>query len=150
VLRFLLTLAPYKELEFFFTVTVPPEPPVRLDEGKGTVRLDGSSGQQGSFGLQRNSSKVHENNIDAIVRLEAEQEERVLSTDRLSEAVGRFAGTNVFIVVQIAWVAVWLFVNKGIFVLISPFDPFRFPLLSMVLALEVVLLTAFVLIRQNG
>jgi uncharacterized membrane protein len=95
------------------------------------------------------NSKVHETNIDAVVRLEAEQEERVSRTDRLSEAIGRFAGTNVFVLVQIAWVTAYVAINTGLLASIPAFDPFPFPLLAVVLGLEAVLLTAFVLIRQN-
>jgi uncharacterized membrane protein len=97
----------------------------------------------------RQTSKVHEANIDTIVRLEAEQEEHLSHTDRLSEAIGEFAGTNVFVVVQIVWVMAWILINSGLFKSISTYDPFPFPLLSMILALEAVLLSAFVLIRQN-
>ena len=97
----------------------------------------------------RQTAKVHEANIDTIVRLEAEQEERVSHTDRLSEAIGKFAGTNFFVLVQIAWVAAYILINTGVLAFIPAFDPFPFPLLATILALEAVLLTAFVLIRQN-
>jgi uncharacterized membrane protein len=43
----------------------------------------------------------------------------------------------------------WIAVNLGSLDFIPPFDPFPFPLLSVVLSGEAVLLTAFVLIRQN-
>jgi uncharacterized membrane protein len=46
------------------------------------------------------TSKLHEANIDTIVRLEAKQEDRLSQTDRLSESIGQFAGTNAFVVVQ--------------------------------------------------
>ena len=97
----------------------------------------------------QHTSKVHEANIDAIIRLEAEQEERVSHTDRLSEAIGQFAGTTTFVVLQIVWVSVWISMNGGLLESMPKFDPFPFPLLSMILALEAVLLTGFVLIRQN-
>jgi uncharacterized membrane protein len=95
------------------------------------------------------NSKLHETNIDTIVRLEAEQEERVSRTDRLSEAIGKFAGTNVFVLFQIAWVTAYIMINTGWPAPIFVFDPFPFPLLAVILGLEAVLLTAFVLIRQN-
>ncbi|MET0483434.1 MAG: DUF1003 domain-containing protein [Aestuariivirgaceae bacterium] len=97
----------------------------------------------------QHTSKVHEANIDAIIRLEAEQEERVSHTDRLSEAIGQFAGTTTFVVLQIVWVSVWISMNSSLLESMPKFDPFPFPLLSMILALEAVLLTGFVLIRQN-
>jgi uncharacterized membrane protein len=78
-----------------------------------------------------------------------EQENRVSRTARLSEAIGRFAGTNAFVGLQLVSVTAWIAINLGWLHSISIFDPFPFPLLSMVLALEAVLLSAFVLIRQN-
>jgi uncharacterized membrane protein len=66
-----------------------------------------------------------------------------------SRTVGRFAGTNSFVGLQIACVVVWIVVNTRSVIGLTPFDPFPFPLLGMVLALEAVLLTSFVLIRQN-
>jgi len=95
------------------------------------------------------TSKVHETNIDTIVRLEAEQEERLSRTNRLFEAIGEFAGTTAFVAIQLVWVSDCILINAGLFSPFLPFDSFPFPLLSMILALEAVLLTGVVLIRQN-
>lgn len=95
-------------------------------------------------------SKVHETNIGTVLRLEAEQDRRVPPSNRLSEAIGRFAGTNAFVALQTSCVAAWMAVNTGSLRGLPVFDPYPFPLLALVLALEAVLLTSFVLIRQNG
>ena len=97
----------------------------------------------------RPTSKVHETNIDTVVRLEAEEEKRLSGTDRIFEAIGEFVGTATFVAVQLVWVSGWILINSGLFSSFSPFDLFPFPFLSMILALEAVLLTGFVLIRQN-
>jgi uncharacterized membrane protein len=52
-------------------------------------------------------------------------------------------------VVQLLAFAGWVIVNAGKIPQIPPFDPFPYPLLSSVISLEAVLLTAFVLIKQN-
>jgi uncharacterized membrane protein len=93
--------------------------------------------------------KAHETNIEKVVQLEAEQEKQVELPNRISETIGRFAGTNAFVVLQIACVLVWILVNSGSVPGLTPFDPFPFVLLGVLLALEAVLLTSFVLIRQN-
>ena len=98
---------------------------------------------------KRQTSKVHETNIDTIVRLESEQEERLSRTDQLSEAIGEFAGTTTFVAIQLVWASGWILINSRLFSFFPSFDPFPFPLLSMIMALEAVLLTGFVLIRQN-
>jgi uncharacterized membrane protein len=93
------------------------------------------------------TAKAHETNIERVVQLEAEQERKVPAANRLSEAIGGFAGTTGFVLVQIVFVGLWLALNSG--VMIVPFDPYPYVFLGVVLALEAVLLTSFVLIRQN-
>ncbi len=93
--------------------------------------------------------KAHETNIEKVVQLEAEQEKQVELPNRISETIGRFAGTNAFVALQIACVVLWILINSGSVPGLAPFDPFPFVLLGMLLALEAVLLTSFVLIRQN-
>lgn len=67
----------------------------------------------------------------------------------VTDAIGGFAGTISFVVLQLAVCGGWVLVNAGVVPELSPFDPFPFPLLSAVTSLEAVLLTAFVLIKQN-
>ena len=93
------------------------------------------------------TAKAHETNVEKVVQLEAEQEKHVAPANRLSEAIARFAGTNAFVLVQLVCVGLWIAINIG--VIVDPFDPYPFALLGMLLALEAVLLTSFVLIRQN-
>jgi len=86
------------------------------------------------------------NNIAAILKLEEEEERELSSLHRASHKVGWFVGTIYFVTTQVALVVVWVSWN----IFYQPvFDPYPFPLLSTVLALEAVLLTSFVLIRQN-
>jgi uncharacterized membrane protein len=92
------------------------------------------------------TTKAHETNIEKVVRLEAEQEMRVPPSNRLSEAIAKFAGTNLFVLVHIVFVGGWIILNS---VLSEPFDPYPFVFLGVLLALEAVLLASFVLIRQN-
>jgi uncharacterized membrane protein len=99
--------------------------------------------------LQFPASKAHATNIDTVVRLEAEQEKHIPHTNRFSEAIARFAGTNIFIVTEMVGVALWIAINTGALRSVPVFDPYPFGLLAVVLGLEAVLLTAFVLIRQN-
>ena len=98
---------------------------------------------------ESNTTQAQAINIETVVRLEAEDEERISHADRLSEAVGGFAGTNWFILLQLAVVAIWLAVNTGALSLVPAYDPYPFSFLATIMSLEGVLLTAFVLIRQN-
>jgi uncharacterized membrane protein len=87
-------------------------------------------------------------NIEAILKLEKEDERQLSSFHRLSHGIGGFVGTIYFLALQCFAVLAWLGANARIFGN-APFDPYPFPLLSTVLGLEAVLLTSFVLIRQN-
>lgn len=87
-------------------------------------------------------------NIEAILKLEKEDERELSSFHRLSHGVGGFVGTIYFVVLQCFAVVAWIGANIHIFGN-APFDPYPFPLLATLLALEAVFLTSFVLIRQN-
>jgi len=85
-------------------------------------------------------------NIESVLRLEKEDERELSFARRWSHRIGEFVGTIYFVLLQIlvtlAWITLNLHSDKS-------FDPYPFPLLSSTLALEAVLLTSFVLIRQN-
>ena len=85
-------------------------------------------------------------NIEAILKLEEDDERRLPHLHRVSHKVGWFVGTTYFVIIQAAFVVLWLVWDVSAS---QPFDPFPFPLLSAVLAFEAVFLTSFVLIRQN-
>ena len=86
-------------------------------------------------------------NIEAILKLEADDKLQLSPLHRISHHVGWFVGTIYFVMTQAAFVLGWLLWNSwGT----PSFDPYPFALLSGILGLEVVFLTSFVLIRQNA
>lgn len=54
----------------------------------------------------------------------------------------------VFVYIHLAWFGFWILANAGWFG-IPKFDPFPYGLLTMVVSLEAIFLSAFVLISQN-
>ncbi len=93
-------------------------------------------------------SKVIERNIRTIInlRLKAANERSV--QDRIADAITSFSGHMVFAYVHIVWFGVWILLNTGR-VGVRPFDPFPYGLLTMVVSLEAIFLSTFVLISQN-
>jgi uncharacterized membrane protein len=91
-----------------------------------------------------------EKNIESILKLEKDDERELTAFHRVSHAVGWFVGTIYFVLVQCVFVLLWIGLNTRLIGSGHAFDPHPFPLLSTVLALEAVLLTSFVLIRQNA
>jgi len=95
------------------------------------------------------TSRVAQQNIQTIARLEeAALHERTL-TDRISDAVTRFAGSGAFVLFHVLWFTLWLFANTGRVPDVQPFDPFPFTFLTMIVSLEAIFLSIFVLISQN-
>jgi uncharacterized membrane protein len=86
-------------------------------------------------------------NIESIIKLEEEDERQRSSLHKVSHKIGWFVGTIYFVIAQAALVVFWVLWNAYA---ATRFDPYPFPLLSAILALEAVLLTSFVLIRQNA
>jgi uncharacterized membrane protein len=86
-------------------------------------------------------------NIESILEIERKDEKKLLLHHRALHAVGQFVGTPYFFIVQSLGVGLWICINLG--GSNWKFDEYPFPLLALILALEAVLLTSCVLIRQN-
>jgi uncharacterized membrane protein len=85
-------------------------------------------------------------NIEAILKLEEDDERALSPLHRIFHKVGWLVGTVFFVVFQAVFVLFWLTWNFQA----KSFDQYPFPLLSAILSLEAVFLTSFVLIRQNS
>jgi uncharacterized membrane protein len=93
-------------------------------------------------------SRQAQSHIDSIVRQEEEALERRSGAERLADAVGAFAGSPIFVVLHLLVVTAWLVVNSGR-TSARPFDPYPFQLLGVIVAVEAVILSSFILMRQN-
>ena len=98
----------------------------------------------------RSSRQATEKNIESILKLEKDDERELSAFHRVSHAVGWFVGTIYFVLFQCVFVLLWIALNTRLLSSGPAFDSYPFPLLSTVLAMEAVLLTSFVLIRQNA
>lgn len=87
--------------------------------------------------------------IESIVKQEEEALERRSASERLADTVGIFAGSLPFVVLHLVVVAMWLLVNSGLIASARPFDPWPFSLLGVIVAVEAVILSSFILMRQN-
>ena len=68
--------------------------------------------------------------------------------DRIAAAITRWAASAIALVAHAVWFSGWLFLNSSLSP-IQPFDPFPYSLLTMIVSLEAIFLTLFVLITQN-
>jgi len=68
---------------------------------------------------------------------------------RLADWMSDAFGSNAFLLINAICFAAWSAWNAGVIPGLEPFDPFPFGLLTMIVSLEAILLSIFVLIAQN-
>jgi uncharacterized membrane protein len=69
--------------------------------------------------------------------------------DRLSDGITSFAGNIRFVYFHAVWFSLWIAANLGLLGAAYMFDLFPFGLLTMVVSLEAIFLSTFVMISQN-
>jgi len=69
--------------------------------------------------------------------------------DRIADRVTSFAGSLNFVYIHAAWFAVWIVLNVGALGAALAFDRFPFGLLTMIVSLEAIFLSTFVMVSQN-
>jgi uncharacterized membrane protein len=68
--------------------------------------------------------------------------------ERAADALTRAAASTPFLVFHVVWFAGWILANTGALG-IRPFDPFPFGLLTLIVSLEAIFLSIFVLMAQS-
>jgi uncharacterized membrane protein len=90
------------------------------------------------------------NGLDVRLRHEQMVLARMRGTqDRIADAITAFSGTMQFLYIHAAWFAVWITFNEGLFGRSAVWDPYPFGLLTMIVSLEAIFLSTFVMISQN-
>lgn len=89
-----------------------------------------------------------ERNIKAVREIRRQLEARKSRQDRIADGITAFSGNLSFVYFHVIWFAVWVCWNTGVFG-IPAFDPFPFGLLTMIVSLEAIFLSTFVLVSQN-
>jgi CRP/FNR family cyclic AMP-dependent transcriptional regulator len=81
-----------------------------------------------------------------------EIEERMTVGERIADVIAAFSGSIVFLVLNACWFGGWLLCNTPWTTWWSEhavFDPYPFGLLTMIVSLEAIFLSIFVLVSQN-
>ena len=91
--------------------------------------------------------ELTEQNISAVIEMERAAKSQRSRADRVADFISGFCGTMAYVTFHAVWFTVWILWNT---VLSShPFDPFPFPFLTLVVSLEAIFLTTFILISGN-
>lgn len=94
-------------------------------------------------------SSASARNIRAICDLEKSALEKRSLGERWADKVAGTASKVWFAVGHFFWFSGWVVLNSGVLTGITPFDPFPFPLLTLVTSLEAIFLSLFILTSQN-
>jgi len=71
---------------------------------------------------------------------------RTTTSQRVADAITKFSGSMSFVVLHVIWFGLWIGYNV---IVPNGFDPFPFGLLTLIVSLEAIFLSTFVLISQN-
>ena len=77
-----------------------------------------------------------------------ELEEKASTLQRIADWIAWFSGSMPFLIINGLWFVIWISINTLQFG-VTQFDPFPFGLLTMIVSLEAIFLSCFVLISQN-
>lgn len=96
--------------------------------------------------MTRKADELIRTRVSRNVNEEVVEKSTVL--EKIADGISWFSGSMPFLFLNAAWFAIWIAVNT-LPLGIEPFDPFPFGLLTMILSIEAIFLSCFVLISQN-
>ena len=96
--------------------------------------------------LDRRRRRVVVNRAFGAIKAQHAAERTWMET--LAERLNSAASSTPFLATHLIWFAVWILWNVGLIGL-EPFDPFPFGLLTMIVSLEAIFLSIFVLMSQK-
>src|SRR5260370_5298246 len=94
-------------------------------------------------------SATAKKNVETIAKVEQQLAGQRTRMDLIGDAIARFFGTLRFIIAHAVFITGWFVLNLGLFPDVQPFDPYPFPFLGLIVGIEFIFLTTFVLMNQN-
>jgi uncharacterized membrane protein len=98
--------------------------------------------------MSENSTHT-QSHIDSIAKQEHEFLEHRTLSERVGDRIAGSAGSMLFVLIHVLLAVAWLLISASRVPWTPRFDPYPFSLLGMIVAVEVVVLSSFVLTRQN-
>ncbi|MGI8734541.1 MAG: DUF1003 domain-containing protein [Pyrinomonadaceae bacterium] len=98
-------------------------------------------------GLTRKADEL----LRTRVSRNANEEMEVHSTplQKIADWIAWFSGSMPFLMINGGWFIIWILLNTLILGSVAAFDPYPFGLLTMIVSLEAIFLSCFVLVSQN-
>src|SRR5688572_4384900 len=87
----------------------------------------------------------------AFGAIKAQHASERTAIETIADRLNDIASSTAFFALHVLWFAVWIFWNIGLWTGLGlrPFDPFPFGLLTMIVSLEAIFLSMFVLMSQK-
>jgi uncharacterized membrane protein len=86
-------------------------------------------------------------NVESVVRIEAEAHAKRTFSDAVADGITQFCGSMAFVWTHVVWFVAWIVLNT------TPgfrhLDPFPFEFLTLIVSLEAIFLSTFILISEN-
>jgi uncharacterized membrane protein len=106
-----------------------------------------SESHRSDYHKPRSVEDMTERNVQTIVELEEAARANRSGSDRIAGAIAKFCGSMSFVWAHVILFAAWLILN--IIPGVEHFDPFPFTFLTLIVSLEAIFLSTFILISQN-
>jgi uncharacterized membrane protein len=105
------------------------------------LAMDRADGTEDGWLIPRLQHKVKNENwlVDSLKRTQ----------DRVADAVTGFSGSLNFVYLHSIWFGLWIVLNVGLIGAALEFDRYPFGLLTMIVSLEAIFLSTFVMVSQN-
>ncbi|MBA3767134.1 MAG: DUF1003 domain-containing protein [Acidobacteria bacterium] len=97
-------------------------------------------------GLTRKADELLRTRVSRNVNEEVQEHTSTLQ--RIADWIAWFSGSMLFLIINGAWFVIWISINT-LPLGLSAYDPYPFGLLTMIVSLEAIFLSCFVLISQN-
>src|SRR5437868_5205381 len=97
---------------------------------------------------------VEDGNLFKVEHYSAKNENKLFAAvlrtqDRVADQITNFAGSLNFVYLHSVWFGVWVLINVGLIGASAEFDKFPFGLPTMIVSLEAIFLSTFVMVSQN-
>ncbi|MEA2415966.1 MAG: family transcriptional regulator, cyclic receptor protein [Thermoanaerobaculia bacterium] len=96
--------------------------------------------------MTRKADELLQTRVSRNVNIEVE--ENLSTLQKIADWIAWFSGSMPFLLINLIWFGAWIIVNT-FHLGIPAFDPYPFGLLTMIVSLEAIFLSCFVLISQN-
>ncbi|MGB7925727.1 MAG: DUF1003 domain-containing protein [Pyrinomonadaceae bacterium] len=96
-------------------------------------------------------SELLRKNTAAVLEMQRQATEARTLQGKLADHITDFSGSMAFVYIHAVWFGLWILLNVGFIHIphVTEFDRFPFGLLTLIVSLEAIFLSTFVLISQN-